>query len=70
MTCLPNGALPEIFYEPNLNKPRTTRVLVAGALSATVYPIRTRVANLIFLKALDGIVRQHPGYERAFADYL
>ena len=44
---------------------REIDVLVTGAMSERIYPVRTRIARLIQTSQISGRVRRHPGYRLA-----
>ncbi|CAF1287789.1 unnamed protein product [Didymodactylos carnosus] len=63
----PTSAEPLIFYPPLTFKNKSVHirdidVLVVGALNPFVYPLRTRIAQMIRDKKINGHVHQHPGY--------
>ena len=45
-----------------LNEEKTKDCIVAGVLSPEIYPLRSRLADLIKSGRLSGKVRHHPGY--------
>jgi hypothetical protein len=60
---IPHCADPEIFVSAGRWWfQRTTPLLVTGTLNPDVYPLRTRVADLIAAGRLPGKVLPHPGY--------
>lgn len=66
---IPHCADPDIFAANAKDwGERTTELLVIGTLNRDVYPLRTRVAELIASWRLRGEVRAHPGYRLTDAD--
>jgi glycosyltransferase involved in cell wall biosynthesis len=60
---IPHAVNPTVFTAGDKASERQIPLLVTGELSEDIYPLRTRVANLVRCKMLPGKVRRHPGYK-------
>lgn len=59
---IPHGAPEHIFYSDRPHSERPIVCLSSGVHSPEIYPLRAKLAALIYAGELPGKIRKHPGY--------